>query len=77
MNMFLDVYCLEWLANMEHTSHYQLSEELIDHQDYLVRKRMRDNDMLPKHEQKKLPVYIDPLSQLFKMFKRIVSTGRL
>lgn len=80
MNLFLYVYCREWLGQAEHTTHQLLTEELLDHQDYLAMKRIRDNDSRPRHEQKQLAEMeprIDPLSQLFKMLQRLASTGEL
>ena len=78
INLFLRVYCQEWLGNAEHSTHQLLTEELLDRQDYLAAKRIRDNDMKPRHEQKQLSQmepHIDPLSQLFKMLQRLATTG--
>ena len=78
MNLFLQVYCHEWLSSPELNTHQRLTEELLDHQDYLATKRIKDSETLLKHEQKKLcdiRTCVDPLSQLFKMLKRIATTG--
>ena len=72
------MYRREWLSTAEHSNHQLLTEELLDHQDYLAVKRIRDNDLKPRHEQKplrELEPYIDPLSQLFKMLQRLATTG--
>lgn len=78
INLFLQIYCREWLAKAEDTSHQLLTEQLLDYQDYLALKRIKENDMKPKHEQKQLSMleqHIDPLSQLFKMANRVATSG--
>ena len=65
--------------NAEQTTHQMLTEELLDHQDYLAVQRIKENDLQPRHKQKQLSElepYTDPLSQLFKMFKRVATTER-
>lgn len=78
INLFLYTYCREWLTSAEHSTHHLLTEELLDHQDYLALQKIRENDMKSRHEQKQLSElgpHIDPLSQLFKMLQRLATTG--
>ncbi len=51
--------------NAEHANHDLLTEELLDHQDWLAARR---------EERGEFPTP-DPLSQLFTMFKRKASAG--
>lgn len=65
INLFLQTYCSSWLMNAEHANHQLLTEELLDHQDWLASRR---------EERGEAPTP-DLLSQLFTMFKRKASAG--
>jgi len=88
INLFLRIYCQEWLRNSEHSRHQLLIEELLDRQDYLVQQQLRQREAklanVTPHLQKetfhqlltgKLDLQLDPLSQLFKMVQRYSTTG--
>ena len=80
MNLFLHVYCREWLTELQQSTHSLLTEELLDRQDYLATKRIRENDARPRHEQRQLAELeplTDPLSQLFKMLQRLAAAGEV
>ena len=65
INLFLQTYCRHWLKSTESHTHTVLSDELLDHQDYLATFR---RSSLP-------PNYQDPLTQLFTMMKRQATSG--
>ena len=74
MNMFLQMYCSQWLVTSEHSTHDNLTEELLDKQDYLVLRRQEEMKRMPEDDEKRLKEAPDPLTQLLHMFKRIASS---
>ena len=76
LNMFLQTYCSQWLVSSEHFTHDNLTEELLDKQDYLVSRRREDMKRMPENEQRRLRETPppDPLTQLLHMFKRIATS---
>ena len=75
LNMFLQMYCNQWLQTSEHSTHDKLTEELLDKQDYLVSVRQAELRKMTVADQKRLGESSrpDPLTQLLHMFKREAS----
>ena len=65
INLFLQTYRSQWLQAVEPHAHRSLTEELLDHQDFL-------SQAAPSHLP---PNYRDPLTQLFTMVKRRANRG--